>query len=200
MKKGFTLIELIVVIAIIAILAAIIAPNAFKAIEKAKVTKVIGDLNAIKKAITAQYADTHKFPNGCLAFKQADPEVYFDPSIYGGEDRAGLIQRPPVRVAGWQCEWTQTDIDAWDGPYLENSNVRDPWKSSYLFDPDYAFCLEAAYPQVAACPATSTFSVSEECKKACGGNLNCAPPVITSVGPDKTFYTCDDIVMKMTLN
>ena len=36
MRKGFTLIELIVVIAIIAILAAIIAPNAFRAIEKAK--------------------------------------------------------------------------------------------------------------------------------------------------------------------
>ena len=36
-RQSFTLLELIVVIAIIAILAAIIAPNAFRAIEKAKV-------------------------------------------------------------------------------------------------------------------------------------------------------------------
>jgi len=39
MRRSFTLIELIVVIAIIAILAAIIAPNAFRAIEKAKVAE-----------------------------------------------------------------------------------------------------------------------------------------------------------------
>jgi prepilin-type N-terminal cleavage/methylation domain-containing protein len=38
--RAFTLIELIVVIAIIAILAAIVAPNAFRAIEKAKVAKI----------------------------------------------------------------------------------------------------------------------------------------------------------------
>ena len=38
-SKGFTLIELIVVIAIIAILGAIIAPNAFRAIEKAKMAR-----------------------------------------------------------------------------------------------------------------------------------------------------------------
>ncbi|NCC82098.1 MAG: prepilin-type N-terminal cleavage/methylation domain-containing protein [Clostridia bacterium] len=39
-KKGFTLVELLVVIAIIAILAAVVAPNAFKAIEKSKVTAI----------------------------------------------------------------------------------------------------------------------------------------------------------------
>ncbi|MBU2265567.1 MAG: prepilin-type N-terminal cleavage/methylation domain-containing protein, partial [Candidatus Omnitrophica bacterium] len=58
MQKSFTLIELIVVIAIIAILAAIIAPNAFKAIEKAKVTKAIADLKTYKTATHSLYADT----------------------------------------------------------------------------------------------------------------------------------------------
>ncbi|SHJ08964.1 prepilin-type N-terminal cleavage/methylation domain-containing protein [Desulfofundulus thermosubterraneus] len=38
-EKDFTLVELLVVIAIISILAAIIAPNAFKAVEKAKVAR-----------------------------------------------------------------------------------------------------------------------------------------------------------------
>jgi len=57
-KKSFTLIELIVVIAIIAILAAIIAPNAFKAIEKAKVSQLIADFKAYKTGISALYADT----------------------------------------------------------------------------------------------------------------------------------------------
>ncbi|MCF7873829.1 MAG: prepilin-type N-terminal cleavage/methylation domain-containing protein [Candidatus Omnitrophica bacterium] len=59
---GFTLIELIVVIAIIAILAAIIAPNAFKAIEKAKISKAIADWEAFKAAAGTFYADTGHWP------------------------------------------------------------------------------------------------------------------------------------------
>ena len=50
MRKGFTLIELIVVIAIIAVLAAVVAPSAFKAIEKGKVSAGMGDWNSIKTA------------------------------------------------------------------------------------------------------------------------------------------------------
>lgn len=62
MKRGFTLIELIVVIAIIAILATIIAPNAFKAMERAKVSKVLEDYRAVKGATMAYYADTGVWP------------------------------------------------------------------------------------------------------------------------------------------
>ena len=61
-KKGFTLIELIVVIAIIAILAAIIAPNAFKAIEKAKISRTLGDYRSIKTAVLAYHIDTNVWP------------------------------------------------------------------------------------------------------------------------------------------
>jgi len=57
-NKSFTLIELIVVIAIIAILAAIIAPNAFRAIEKAKISTAIADFKANKNAVYAFYADS----------------------------------------------------------------------------------------------------------------------------------------------
>ncbi|MCF7873836.1 MAG: type II secretion system protein GspG [Candidatus Omnitrophica bacterium] len=63
MKKGFTLIELIVVIAIIAILAAIIAPNAFKAIEKAKVSASVGDYKSLKTGAMSFYADTGTWPD-----------------------------------------------------------------------------------------------------------------------------------------
>ncbi|MDD2702767.1 MAG: type II secretion system protein, partial [Candidatus Omnitrophica bacterium] len=60
--KGFTLIELIVVIAIISVLSAIIAPNAFRAIEKAKLARVEADAKAIKTAAFSMYADTGMWP------------------------------------------------------------------------------------------------------------------------------------------
>ncbi|HDN85841.1 MAG: type II/IV secretion system protein [Candidatus Omnitrophota bacterium] len=62
MKKGFTLVELIVVIAIIAILAAVVAPQAFRAIEKGKVSALLGDYKSIKTATMALYADTNSWP------------------------------------------------------------------------------------------------------------------------------------------
>lgn len=60
--NGFTLIELIVVIAVIGILAAIIAPNAFKAIEKAKIARTSADMKTIKTSVLNYYADTGRWP------------------------------------------------------------------------------------------------------------------------------------------
>ncbi|HOW42581.1 MAG TPA: prepilin-type N-terminal cleavage/methylation domain-containing protein [Candidatus Omnitrophota bacterium] len=188
MRKGFTLVELIVVIAIIAILAAVIAPNAFKAIEKAKLAKTQRDLKSIKTAVSALYADTGKFPNGCPAFSSANPEVYFN------QPQAGLVRRPTVGVVeAPSCEWRQSEVNAWDGPYLESTNVLDFWKTAYMFDPDYVPCGTTA----GNCPATS--SPYTECRAACGGAFNCYPPMLVSFGPDKLEYTCDDILVQLTL-
>ncbi|MDD5669107.1 MAG: prepilin-type N-terminal cleavage/methylation domain-containing protein [Candidatus Omnitrophica bacterium] len=191
MKKtvwGFTLIELIVVIAIIAVLAAIIAPNAFKAIEKSKLAKTTQDLKSIKTAVIALYSDTGRFPNGCPAFSVQNPEVYFNTA------RAGLISRPPVGVVEGSCQWTQSDVDKWDGPYLDSNKVEDFWHTAYMYDPDYAFCASGA----SSCG--TSLSVYTECSASCGGVFNCSPPVIVSFGPDKAEYTCDDVIVKMMLN
>ena len=93
-KKSFTLIELIVVIAIIAILAAIIAPNAFRAIEKAQVSKAVEDMKAIGTAALRCYTDTGRFP----------PAVNNPP--YG----AGFLTND---------DGNGNPIPGWDGPYLE---------------------------------------------------------------------------------
>jgi len=61
-RKAFTLVELIVVIAIIAILAATIAPNAFRAIEKAKIVATITDYKAVKTGTLTYYIDTGGWP------------------------------------------------------------------------------------------------------------------------------------------
>jgi general secretion pathway protein G len=98
MKKGFTLIELIVVIAIIAVLAAIIAPNAFKAIEKANRSATMADYRSVKTAALAFYTDTSSWPtNYCHESFLADNTC----------DAAGDPSAPVV------------NIDMWDGPYLD---------------------------------------------------------------------------------
>jgi len=104
MKKSFTLIELIVVIAIIAVLAAIIAPNAFRAIEKAKIAKGISDLKAFKAAILSLYADTGHWV--------LDDRAMND--YYWADEGNGDLHRD-------YSNWT-----GWDGPYIENSGAT-PW-------------------------------------------------------------------------
>ena len=101
-KNGFTLIELLVVIAIIGILAAIIAPNAFKAIEKAKCARAISDAKTLKTAATVFYGDTGVWPHGPGSHSSIDN--YTDPN-------------PFFFVFG---------TEGWDGPYLDKWNFH-PW-------------------------------------------------------------------------
>ena len=105
MKKSFTLIELIVVIAIIAILAAIIAPNAFRAIEKAKISAVVSDMKTIKKTANAYYADTGQFPwNGAVQGSRNEDGIGFlyDDGTFGWD--GPYIEKWP------KTPWTQEDM------------------------------------------------------------------------------------------
>ncbi|MCF7894113.1 MAG: type II secretion system protein GspG [Candidatus Omnitrophica bacterium] len=111
MKKGFTLIELIVVIAIIAILAAIIAPNAFKAIEKAKITEAVGDFKTYKTALYTLYADTGKWGTDAH---------YSGSNNYVAMDNYTELIEDPGGMAGW------------DGPYLDKLKGKTPWEGTYV--------------------------------------------------------------------
>ena len=102
-RKGFTLIELIVVIAIIAILAAIIAPNAFKAIEKAKISATIEDTRSIKTGAMSYYSDTGAWVASCAV----------------SPCNAGFIATDAA--AGW------------DGPYLEKWPPAAKWAVNYTW-------------------------------------------------------------------
>jgi prepilin-type N-terminal cleavage/methylation domain-containing protein len=117
-KKAFTLIELIVVIAIISVLAAIIAPNAFKAIEKAKIVRTIADMKAVKTASLVYYADTAQWPLGYIV--DSNHPLYKDSGIAGWDgpyiDKIGscpvVHQATPSRPAwGYYYPWT-----CWDPP------------------------------------------------------------------------------------
>jgi len=119
-KKGFTLIELIVVIAIIAILASIVAPNAFRAVEKAKIARATGDMKNIKTAALGYNIDTGSWPLlGLGGAVRASGHGFID-----NDDGSGNL------------------VPGWDGPYLEKWYV-NPWGATggfgnkYYWDADY---------------------------------------------------------------
>ena len=127
MKRSFTLIELIVVIAIIAVLAAIIAPNAFRAIEKAKVAQVIKSLDAIKVAAITFRTDVGLWPGSQWGIMPGDP---LSQARYG----EGFVD-PPGVYSGSTSEQAaaQKLVRNWNGPYLEKWS-RTPWGILYLWD------------------------------------------------------------------
>ncbi|MBU1113377.1 MAG: type II secretion system protein GspG, partial [Candidatus Omnitrophica bacterium] len=112
---GFTLIELIVVIAIIAILAAIIAPNAFRAIEKAKITRAAADFRVLKNAAYTLYADTGKWP----LYK----------GLYSPSGRDVYLTNPRLVLYSDTFNW-----QGWDGPYLDKTYDKSPWGGPMAFE------------------------------------------------------------------
>ncbi len=160
MKKSFTLIELIVVIAIIAILAAIIAPNAFKAIEKAKISQAIGDHKTYKTAVYAHYADTGIWP-----IVGTGP---FDPLT-------GLANSW-IRITDNGFMTNVKSLSGWDGPYLERVVNAHPWAGINGLD-----CVNRG--QGADCDIG--LFMDDRCE-ATGVNLECAVPHNSAVKIDET--------------
>jgi type II secretion system protein G len=62
-RKGFTLIELMIVIAIIIILSSIAIPNYLRMTERAKISAIESDLKSIATALEAFSTDWTQYPN-----------------------------------------------------------------------------------------------------------------------------------------
>lgn len=83
MKKGFTLVELLVVISIIGTLVAILLPNLMGARERARDAQKIQDAYAIKNALRMYYNDNQAYPTPNAAGTVVLPTSYMAPSGLG---------------------------------------------------------------------------------------------------------------------
>lgn len=110
-RFAFTLVELLVVIGIIGILVAIALPSAFKAIEKAKVSRLLAEVKAIKTAGYVYYVDTGDWPKW--------GEEFYDP---GANDNYGFKYFMESDGSG-----------KWNGPYLEKAPTYTPWGGRYRY-------------------------------------------------------------------
>lgn len=167
-RRGFTLIELLVVIAIIGILAAIIAPNAFKAIEKAKVVKVISDVNAIKTAALLYYSDAGVLP--------PDDDDYTSGGV--GNHLADFFDN----VAG---------VEGWDGPYLE-SKGQNPFNKRPVDSPEYGYQWEGTWR--ASNPSANTSPIDFD---GDGTNDPCVEMGFVDLSDERLQYVMEEIDKKL---
>ncbi|MDT0595480.1 prepilin-type N-terminal cleavage/methylation domain-containing protein [Glaciecola petra] len=98
-NKGFTLVEMIGVMAVIAILAAIAAPRVFDAIQDAKVTSLVQQINSFQTAATQIYKDTGRFPR----YLSTNTNAFYNT----------FMNKNSLNTAN-------ADMPGWNGPYLDN--------------------------------------------------------------------------------
>jgi len=102
-EKGFTLIELMVVILIIAMLGTFVAPNVMSKLRRAKTDLAKPRMAVIENALKQFELDCGRLPD----------------EAEGGLD--ALLTAPP------ELE------EKWNGPYLKQSQLLDPWGNPYVY-------------------------------------------------------------------
>ena len=111
MKKGFTLMELVVVMLVIIVLAGVIAPQVNRVINKAREARAKADLEKLKSAMLAYKEDTGRLPPGSDFCGDLTSGCSVEDSLLSDDGSAG-----------------------WDGPYLDSPIPQDPWSRYYRYD------------------------------------------------------------------
>lgn len=189
LRRGFTLVELLVVISTIGLLSSVVFSVLGSARTKAKTAKVQEDLHQLRLGIGLLEDDTGKWPNGCPPGQESNPEVALNTG------QAGISISPTVQDNGGGCAWTASDVAKWKGPYAPTAV--DPWGRPYWFDADYE--------------ANLTTGLREDCNETTNtfsSNYHMGLPkvqVVFSLGeqtsgwnaPSVRVYDCDDILLKI---
>jgi prepilin-type N-terminal cleavage/methylation domain-containing protein len=166
MRKGFTLLEMVVVLAVVSILAAILVPTVAKNIKDAKIARANNETLVISAAIMTLYKDTGKLPftntNGpaggvsrVLSGETTSPV----PSGTATGARTGAANwgsLGPVKQLYDYLYYNNSDDDtgatnsnqsgqdypttgefAWRGPYIDKRVYLDPWGNQYVVSARY---------------------------------------------------------------
>ena len=131
LRKGFTLIELMIVVAIIGILAAIAIPKFADLINKAKEGSTKGALSSVRSAVQVYYGDNEGwFPSDSLACVTLNAKYIAEiplakmPGTGHGDSRAILGAQAATDVPGWLYFNDTTLATTW-GNFVVNCTHED---------------------------------------------------------------------------
>ena len=124
MRRGFTLIEVLLVLTLVALLAGLAAPVVTGGIQRARESTLKADLHTLRKAIDDYYADTGAYPRELddLVAKRYLRRIPPDP-VTEKRDTWVLVraeQEKPGQEAGFLDVRSGSDERATDGSYFKD--------------------------------------------------------------------------------
>jgi len=172
-RRGFSLIELLIVLAILVLLASLVAPRLLGSREKANIDAAKTQISLFKSTLEIYSLHNSGYPTTEQGLKALIERPSGDSGIggddaFGGEEDFGADE--DLADLDLDEEGDEMDEDGgssnsnWQGPYIKADKLpKDPWGSSYRYE----------YP---------------------GQNNKIGEPDIWSLGPDRKDNTEDDIV------
>ncbi len=95
LRRGFTLVEIMIVVAIITLLASIAVPNYMRARKRAQATRILQDLRVLDEALDQYAIETNKMSGAHPVFADLKAYIKAGTSLYAtGADLFGNAYRP----------------------------------------------------------------------------------------------------------
>jgi general secretion pathway protein G len=124
-RRGFTLVELLIVLAILVLLASLVGPRLLGSKQKADINAVKTQIGMFQSALERFAVDMNRFP----ATEEGLSALVSSPGTDGGGSAESTSSDDASAESG------AGGGGSWDGPYLKSETVPlDPWGKAYSYE------------------------------------------------------------------